>query len=221
MVGMKKYRVLIFLLFAVAGIAANGQEADSITDSDYIDPVYSKGLVNDVPNRKPNANKKLNYNLTAGMNYSFSPNRYAGPGYYLNPSLNYDATKKLNLSVGTGFAYHQFQDLSSEGELETSPMMTYFVYTQGTYKLSENIVVDGRVTYARNDVPNRNKKDNNDNSFIQDDLTSYSFGLTYRIRPNVTFGVHFDFSNSPYYTNGVHNRGYAPYLLNSPYGFGY
>ena len=207
--------LLVLLTYANCGFSQ-----DTITDPDFIDIPANYIPINDVPNR--NAKKsKVNYHMEAGMNYSISSNGYGGPGYFLSPSANYDATDRLSLSVGTGFAYQQFQNYTGDGNSEMTPIMTYFIYTQGTYRLSDNVIVDGSVTYARNDVPNRNKQGISDNSY-QKDITGYSFGLTYRLKPNVTFGIHFDYSNSPYNRYNAYGQPYMSPFYNSltPFNYG-
>ena len=224
--------ILLLELFTCYGLQAQ----DTINDPDFLDIDQElPALVNDVPNPNIKNQNKVNYHVQLGANYLVS-NRVFGPGYYFSPSASYDATKRLNLTVGTGFGYQQFHAVSEDGTVDILPMMSYFIYTQGAYKVNENLIVDGSVSYTRNDVPNPNKDEtDNQNNAFQNDITGYSLGFTYKIRPNVTFGVHFDYSNSPYnfynqydyysnpynYHNTVFNQLFEPYYKTSPFGYGY
>lgn len=219
--------VILFLLGLVSGINLLAQ--DTINDPDFIDINQAEAeIINDVPNQIDKTKNKVNYHMQVGASY-FMSSQLSGPGYYFSPSLSYDASKKLNLIVGTGISYQQFQMESTDGSQEIVPVMSYSVFTQGAYKLNDNLIVDGCVSYTRNDVPNLNKDDDSDqNQTFQNDITGCSFGLTYKIRPNLSFGIHFDYSNNPYnfynqsnYYNNSFNQLFMPNYTSNPFGFGY
>lgn len=193
---------------------------DDLEDPDFLDIPYDTSMaINDVPNLKKKS--KVNHTVNIGTNFSYLSNNLFTSSYYVNPSLNYDATKRLNLTVGTGFAYSNIMSFAPDDESKMLPMTTMYLYTQGIYKVSEKLVVGGSVEYAQNDVPNLKKKDEN-NSPVQRDITSYSVGLTYQLRPNITISVNFEQSNDPYryrYNPLYHHSPNYPYF--SPFGVGY
>ena len=184
-----KYYTVIFLLSLFCNLFAQDNDPDLLELPNEDEVIV---LENDSKNNK----KKVRYDINAGMNFSMLSNRYCAPGYYLNPQLNYDASKKMTLYAGTGFSYMKLYPMNTSGNNNSPmPLFSNYVYVGGNYKFSERLTVNAEVEYATYTSPKSSRIDEYAN--FQRNMKSYMVGVHYKITPSLSVNFEMNYSDNP------------------------
>jgi hypothetical protein len=136
---------------------------------------------------------RLNYSMELGAGYVSGGNLFSGTYTNIAPSINYLVTPKLKIEVGgifstgnTNFSQNSVIKPGTNLSLNTNQ---YFVYTQGSYSLSNKLVVSGSFYTTLNS----NKSTQINPYFL--DYKGMNFGLDYKIGKNMSIGAQIRLSN--------------------------
>lgn len=156
-----------------------------------------------LPKQRIFAPGRVNTNVMMGTSVS-----NLGASQYVSPTINYNATDRLQLFFGMGIMHTNLRldlsgtDLSAPKRDNTSLLTTY--YTVGArYQVSPRCDVYGSVIYMNNSLGN------NANPLFDKDRYMATFGATFNITESLSIGVEVRNSKnvSPYY---MHNP-FSPY----------
>jgi len=94
--------------------------------------------------------KKLDYHVTLGTSFSFSPGYGSAFNTYVSPSLVYRATKRFSLNAGVTLMNTTLYNYSPYSVLETGypgtgNFTSALVYISGQYQLTPNLLLNGTV----------------------------------------------------------------------------
>ena len=94
--------------------------------------------------------KKLDYHVTLGSSFSFSPGYGSAFSTYVSPSLVYHATKRFSLNAGvtlmntTLFNYSPYSVLE-QGYMGNGNFTSALLYVSGQYQVTPNLWLNGTV----------------------------------------------------------------------------
>ncbi|MBN1599823.1 MAG: hypothetical protein JW894_16125 [Bacteroidales bacterium] len=205
-------RVTAILLLIFTGITTNinGQINDTVIDNDLIIVPEDNGYQNEIISDTDNL-KKLKPGLEVGTSFSFSPDNYYGPSYYVAPHSSFLVTPRFILTAGLAYEYSQIYPLYSgeNDDMEMLPMTRAFLYARGTYLLSSRLTIGATAYKAINDVPKltRNLEEMSNN------YQGMSLDMQYKISDSFSVGFQIRMQNGSYYYNGnsmIPAAGYVP-----------
>ena len=202
-------KTLIIMAFALLGAqAAGAQEVTSYeTDSTaYYNALYNPNDYAQAPikgaQRKLDNRDRLHATVNTGVGIG------GGGSYeYINPTLDYDLSKKWSLNFGMGIAYSNFKlrDYSNAEQANYANMraITNYYSAGVTYRASEKLSLYGDIIYART-MP----VGGGSSPYYDGDRYMATFGATYNITKSLSVG--FEMRQS---------RGMNPYgiMYNNPY----
>ncbi len=153
------------------------------------------------PQRKVADRSRLHTNVDMGVGFG-----NGGSYEYINPTFDYDLSKKWSLNFGMGVAYSslKLRDLPySEGgsvSYQNLRAISNYYSAGATYRASDKLSLYGDIIYVKT-MP----VGGDDNGFYNTDRYMATFGATYNITKSLSVG--FEVRQS---------RGINPYL--NPYG---
>lgn len=194
---MKTIAVLFFTLFIFSTLSVFSQNEEMDTDQFDVSGYQEENQV-DIPAVKED---RLKTNLELGTSFTYSPRNFYGPSYYVAPNLSYLVTPRFSLSAGVGFEYSTLYPLYNIPDAENTmlPMTRVFLFTSGSYLLTERLVLTGSVYKTINDVPKLSQYSRPMNYNYQ----GVDLGILYQINNNFSIGFHMRMSNMNYPSSGL------------------
>jgi len=186
----------VFLLTLLYFSAPTG-----FSQADEPDKLDLLGNQDEVTQIEKSESKRLKTNLEAGTSFMYSPRNFYGPSYYISPNLSYLVTPRFTLSAGIGYQYTSLYPLYNlpEGGSPLLPMTRIFLYTRGSYLLTERLIITGSVYKTINDVP-KLRYDPYPNYY---NYQGVDLGIHYQINPNFSVGFHMQMNNLNYPSSGL------------------
>jgi hypothetical protein len=198
--GMVRFLALILILmngFYQTGIA---QEDQAENDPDQLEIVPGQDeSANEQNDVKPE--KRLKPHLEAGTSFTYSPNNFYGPSFYIAPSLTYLVTPRFALTAGVAIERSNYyvlpsSELYSDGML---PMTRAFLYAKGSYLLTSRLTLSGTVYKTINDVP----KTEGVSYPYGYNYQGMMMGLDFKINESISIGFHVGTNNGYYNPNSL------------------
>jgi hypothetical protein len=155
---MRKTFAILFLLMAnCISSQVYCQLSDAQSDQDQIE--FKRDTVKSVGANTNFKSKRLNTGLVVGTSFSYSPNNFYGPSYYLAPNISYQLSPKFQIQAGLIYEKSTFYSLySQEGySNDILPMTRTFLYSSGSYLLTPNLTVSGTVYKSIDNIPKLTK----------------------------------------------------------------
>ncbi len=201
---------IIVLLLLLAGLNSSAQHILHHPDAYYAPAPGPEKYFYDL-HKKNDAEQvtgsRIQYNLNIGTVFSTFGGAGSLMSSYLSPSIRYRITPKLYLQIGGSMLYSYPTGGSPSGEptMAAGNDPSYHLYLNGTYRVSERLVIDGSLIkgkmnqYSYGLYPYR----------MNGDYESYSLGFNYRIAKSLHFGAQINVSNglNPYYYSDPFNPG--------------
>jgi len=156
-------------------------------------------LTSKVPVLKP---KRLATGLEAGTSFSYSPNNYFGPSFYVAPNISYRLSPRIQIHAGLIYEKSTFYPLYQEqgSSNEALPMTRTLLYTSGSYLLTPNITVSGTVYKSINNIP----KLTNYQDPYRYNIEGYRLDIQYKVTNSITFGFQVIKQNTTFETLPYH-----------------
>ena len=200
-----KGNILLFCFLLCILYQVPAQESNEQVDTDQIEivPVPSDNNSETGTEQSP---KKFDFGMTIGTGFTFSPGNFYGPSYSVAPGFSYRITPRLFLSAGLMLEHAVFYPLYGETDNQDKilPMTRAFLYTSGSYLLSNRLTIQGMVYKSLNDIPLLNTYNSSYN------YQGMGVGFNYKISRSISVGVHMQVQQ---------NSGYPYYNLMPPAGF--
>ena len=194
--------LFLLLIFSIGAIHTGMAQEDKVdNDPDELEIIVEEEeSVKNVNDVKP---QRLKPHLEVGTSFTYSPNNFYGPSYYIAPGLTYMVTPRFAVSAGVAVERSNYYFMNSyvpdnDGML---PMTRAFLYARGTYFLTPRLAISGTAYKTINDVPKLK-----DASYPYNYGYNYqgmSIGLDYKISNSFSFGIHISTQSGNYNPNSL------------------
>jgi hypothetical protein len=184
---------LIFLSLQLLVVGLLAQEKDSI---DSLSGPKNTHVISSIPYQPT---QKMHYSLSIGTGFYAGSTNYYGNYTTIAPSLNYQATPKLNIEVGGVLSrgYNNYLKVPSFGNASNLAYQSnqVFIYSQGNYMLSNKLALTGSVFTTVNSGNSATTA-----PFYQD-YKGATMGLNYKITNSMFIGAQFNVTHGNYLYN--------------------
>ena len=187
-------KILIIFLFSLAYIInpAYCQQSTEPADRDQMD--FKRDTTKVPEENKTVKIKKLNTGLEVGTSFSYSPNNYYGPSFYVAPNISYKLGPKVLLQGGILFEKSNFYPLYKQDgpSNDILPMTRTFLYARGSYLLARNLTVGGTVYKSIDNIPKLSKYQEP----YQYNIQGMQLDFQYKVSNSITIGFQVRQQNS-------------------------
>jgi hypothetical protein len=183
------------------------QEFDGLTDADQLEISPANPSIDSSSDKEKDI-KKFDFETTVGTGFNFSPGNLCGSFLYFAPGFSYMVGPRLWFTAGVAIehAWYYPLDNPSESQDKMLPMTRAFLYTNGSYLLSNRLTVHGIIYKSLNELSQLNSY----NSLYN--YQGMGVGINYKISNSFSVGFQMRVQQNSWYPfyEELHSPGYVP-----------